>query len=56
LPPGAAKLFGVAPYTVRCWASGESDAPIGVAMILRLMINYAVEPSAAYRLATGERL
>jgi DNA-binding transcriptional regulator YiaG len=49
-----ARLVAVEPRTVRRSASGESEVPIGVAMILRLLIKYRVKPETAFKLATGE--
>lgn len=41
---GAARLFGVAERTSRRWALGEQPVPRAVAIALRLMVRFGVQP------------
>jgi DNA-binding transcriptional regulator YiaG len=51
-----AALFGVEDRTIRRWVSGQSEIPISIAMVLRLLSKHQIEPTDAYRLATGRQL
>jgi len=51
-----ASFFGVDDRTIRRWTSGASAIPISIAMVLRLLARHEIEPTDAYRLATGRML
>lgn len=43
---GAARFLGVNEKTSRRWASGESDIPRTVAVVLWLMLRFKVKPES----------
>jgi hypothetical protein len=49
-------FFGVPDRTVRRWSSGEWEIPISIAISLRLMIRYQLDPREVYKMATGLEL
>ena len=49
-------FFGVDDRTVRRWSSGEWEIPISIAISLRLMRQYQLDPRDVYKMATGLEL